>query len=74
MSFNSRQNKKAILIQDHNKNKIIYASSDDKRIIKKIMKLPWNVFENLNASIQQFIVAVLLKYNNYKYRRQYLVF
>jgi len=38
----------------------MYALSDDKRIMKKLNKLQWNVFEELNVSIYG---DVLLKYN-----------
>lgn len=40
----------AILIQDHDKEKIIFASSDNQKFIKKIHKLKWNVYEELEVS------------------------
>lgn len=39
------------MIHDQNKKQVMFASSDNQRLTKKIMKLPWDVYEKLNVSI-----------------------
>lgn len=53
----------AVLIRDHKSNKVMFASSGDKKFFKKIRKLKWNVYEEINVSICLIIINNSYKYN-----------